>query len=217
MPQGLKSKPKTPEERYGPALEKAIQALPNLVPDQAAAHADVTFQQDDDGTGHFEVPFFGSIYHVAWPSGTVHNPTSKVPVDIGTKILLLHYLLTADGTALACEWTAFRSLPGGMGYDAAFQGRSSLRLVGPFGDNLAGFKAAATALGGERLAFGDASFLFRVLPRMWVAVILYLADEEFPASVNVLFDKTASHYLPTEDLAVVGGILAGRLKKAAVA
>jgi hypothetical protein len=54
-----------------------------------------------------------------------------------------------------------------------------------------------------------------VLPRVWLAVVLHLADEEFPASANVLFDASASHYLPTEDLAVLGGMLTGRLIKSA--
>jgi hypothetical protein len=55
----------------------------------------------------------------------------------------------------------------------------------------------------------------RVLPLVWLAVVLNLSDEEFPANVNVLFDGAASHYLPTEDLAVLGGIVAGRLIKGA--
>jgi hypothetical protein len=58
-------------------------------------------------------------------------------------------------------------------------------------------------------------FAFRLLPRVWLAVVLHLADDEFPANANILFDATVSHYLPTEDLAVLGGMLAGRLSKAA--
>ncbi|MEJ2208321.1 MAG: DUF3786 domain-containing protein [Anaerolineae bacterium] len=80
---------------------------------------------------------------------------------------------------------------------------------------IAGFQAAARAMGAESLSFGDASFLFRALPRLWMAVVLYVADDEFPASANVLFDASASHYLPTEDMAVLGGLLASRLIKAA--
>ncbi|MBM4467033.1 MAG: DUF3786 domain-containing protein, partial [Chloroflexi bacterium] len=79
--------------------------------------------------------------------------------------------------------------------------------------DLDGFVAAAEALGGERLTYGDASFLFPMFPRLRLAVVLYLADEEFPASANVLFDAAAGHYLPTEDLAVLGGMLTGRLIK----
>jgi len=37
---------------------------------------------------------------------------------------------------------------------------------------------------------------------------------EFPASANVLFDESASHFLPTEDLAVLAEITTSRLKEA---
>jgi glutathione S-transferase len=156
----------------------------------------------------------GTAYAVQWPEGTVQRASDLETADVATQILLLHYLLAADGTPLASKWIAFRNLPGGLGYDAAFQKRASARLAQAFGSELASFQAGARALGGEPLTFGDASFLFRVLPRVWLAVVLHTADPEFPAEGNVLFDAAASHYLPTEDLAVIGGLLAGRIIKA---
>lgn len=206
----MQSKPKTPEETYGAALAKARQAMPQINPREAAARAAVTYEN-----GVFQVPYFGSLHSVQWPTGAVSRAADAAEVEIATRILLLHYLLTADGTPLAADWIAFRNLPGGLGYDAAFQGRANLRLAGAFGSSLRSFEAAAQSVSGERLSFGDSSFAFRVLPRVWLAVVLHLADEEFPASANVLFDASASHYLPTEDLAILGGILAGRLVKAA--
>jgi hypothetical protein len=138
----------------------------------------------------------------------------ETEADIATRILLLHYLIHADGTPLASRWIAFRNLPGGLGYDAAFQKRASQRLAHKFGRDRSAFEKAAQRLGAERLSFGDAAFLFRALPRVWLAVILYLADEEFPPGANVLFDAAASHYLPTEDLAVLGGMLTSQIIKA---
>lgn len=206
----MQAKPRTPEETYGPALRQAQQAFPHLDPDQVALRAAVSYEE-----GAFQLPFFGDLYHVHWPEGTILRASDQGEADVASRILMMHYLLTADGTPLAAEWIAFRNLPGGLGYDAAFQGRASLRLAHAFGANLPGFEAAARALRGERLSFGDASFSFRLLPRVWMATVLYLADDEFSATANVLFDGAASHYLPTEDLAVLGGMLAGRLIKTA--
>ena len=206
----MQPKPRSPEETYGPALEVALSAFPDLDPLDTAARAGVTYQDDA-----FEVPFFATRYIVRWPSATIQREADHQEADIATRILLLHYLLNADGAPLADEWIAFRNLPGGLGYDGAFQGRANLRLAHAFGHDQMAFEAAAGTLRGERLSFGDASFSFRVLPRVWLAVVLYLADEEFSASANVLFDGAVSHYLPTEDLAVLGGMLAGRLIKAA--
>ena len=208
-------KPRSPEETYGPALERARETLPRLEPGAVAKRAAVTYQASDTSRGQFQVGVFGAIHEVHWPSGEVRRSADQVRADIPTQILLLHYLLTADGSPMAEKWIAFRNLPGGLGYDAAFQGRANRRLAQAFGTDKAAFEAAARSLGGEGLSFGDAAFAFRVLPRVWLAVVLNLADDEFAANANVLFDAAASHYLPTEDLAVLGGILAGRLIKGA--
>lgn len=205
----MRAKPRTPEETYGPALEKAQQSFPHLDPREAAIRADVSYED-----GIFWLPYFGTTYHIHWPDGTILRASDQGEADVASRILMLHYLLTADGTPLGADWIAFRNLPGGLGYDGAFQGRASLRLAHAFGTDLPAFERAARALGGERLSFGDASFSFRLLPRVWLATVVHLADEEFSATANVLFDAAASHYLPTEDLAVLGGILASRLIKA---
>lgn len=88
--------------------------------------------------------------------------------------------------------------------------RASQPLEQAFGSNSDGFVAAAETMGGEKLSLGDASFMFHALPRLRLAVILYLADEEFPSSVNILFDA-AANYLPTYDLTIVAAILVERL------
>jgi hypothetical protein len=209
----MKAQARTPRETYGPALRKAKETFPQLEPREVEARAAVSYQSQTAAEGHFEILFFGNLYQVHWPSGATRRAASQEVADITTQIILLHYFLTADGSPMASEWIAFRNLPGGLGYDAAFQGRANRRLAQTFATDQASFEAAARALGGERLTFGDASFLFRLLPRVWLAVVLYLADDEFPSSANVLFDAAASHYLPTEDLAVLGGLLAGRLIK----
>lgn len=211
----MSAKPRTPEETYGPALAIAQRALRDSVPGDVAHRAAVPYQDLGSNRGRWEIPFLGTIYYVYWPECEMEGAQSGQKPDVATRIILLHYLLTADGSPLASRWIAFRVLPGGMGYEAAFQQRAGLRLAQSFGGDKQAFKDAGHRLGGEPLEFGDASLLFRVLPRVWMAIVLYVEDDEFPASANVLFDAAASHYLPTEDLAVLGGLLTGRLVKAA--
>jgi len=206
-------KQRTPEETYGPALEKAIRNLQSLDPWLVALRSDTKHTRLTDASSQIEVRFWGRDYVVRYPEISVEEVETGQEPPIAIKLLILHYLINADGTPLADSWIAFRELPGGRVYDAAFRQRANLRLAQTFGSDLDGFVAAAEALGGERLTYGDASFLFPMFPRLRLAVVLYLADEEFPASANVLFDAAAGHYLPTEDLAVLGGMLAGRLIK----
>ena len=200
------------EKGHESALKKAHQALRKLEPYKAAFTAGCDFRPGEEGD-QFEIRFFDEDYVVTFPDFSVQNASGQEP-DVATRLIILHYLIHADGTPPADHWISFRELPDGLVYDPAFQKRSSLRLAHEYGMDPKAFSAAAEAVGGERLTFGDVSYMFRLLPRIRMAVILYVGDEEFSPRVNVLFDSAASHYLPIEDLAVLGGMLASRLIKA---
>lgn len=202
--------PRTPEERYGPALRKVRQEMPERDPLVMAEWAGVRFIPEEERKGYFEVPFLGVLYRVRYPSAEVQGAAGEEP-PISTRLILLHYLLQAAGAPMADRWIAFRDLPGGLGYDAAFQQRATCRLNAAFGERLEAFPRAARAIGGIPLDVGDVAYAFDVLPRVRMAVVLYRGDEEFPSSANVIYDGAADKYLPTEDLAVMGEILASRL------
>ena len=200
------------EKGYLDALKRAHQDLTKLDPYEAAFRAGCDFRSDEEG-GRVQIRFLGQDYVVRLPEVSVLTKDGQEP-DVATRLIILHYLIHADGASPADRWIAFRELPNGRVYDSAFRGRSSLRLVRTYGMDEKGFVAAAEALDGDRLTLGDASFMFRLLPRVSMAVILRVGDEEFGPNVSVLFDAAAGHYLPVEDLAVLGGMLASRLIKA---
>jgi hypothetical protein len=207
--------PKTPEKTYGLALEKAKQDLRGRDPMMAAALSGAKYEKLTANSGRFRLRFWEKEYVIDYPEASVYEEKSGQEPSTFKQILILHYLVNADGTPSADKWISFRELPGGLGFEPAFQQQSSQPLVRAFGHDAEAFIRAAEALGGERLTFGSVSFLFRIFPRQWVAVVLDLADEEFPAWVNILFDGAASHYLLTEDWAVVGELLSSRLLQAA--
>ena len=202
----------TKEKGYQGALLKAHQDLKKLDPHIVSYKGACEFDADEEG-GCFWIRFFGRDYVVRFPDILVNTHDGQEP-DMATRLIILHYLVHADGAPPADQWIAFRELPSGRVYDVAFQARTSARLARAYGMDEKGFAAAAKALGGDRLTYGDASFLFRLLPRVSMAVILHMGDEEFGPNVTVLFDAAAGHYLPIEDLAVLGGMLTSRLIKA---
>jgi hypothetical protein len=200
-------------EPYLPALNKAYQDIQRLDPFKVAYLAACEFHPEGAG-GHFVLRYWNIDHRIEIPHVNVQAIHGQEP-DVTTSLLLLHYLIHADGTPPADAWISFRELPDGRVYDLAFQRRASQRLASTFGGDAAGLHAASRSLGGERLSFGDASYRFQLLPRLAMAVILHLGNEEFGPAVSVLFDGASGHYLPTEDLAVLGGVLAGRLIKKA--
>ena len=165
--------------------------------------------------GGVTVPFFTRPHLVTHPGGDVS--AGGAPAHVAVSILLLHYLLRADGTPPTGEWLAFRELPDGMFYAPSFAQRAEATLAQAFGagsgsrDGLSRLRAAAAAAGGLPLELADAAFAFQALPRLTLAVLVWAGDDEFPAQASVVFDAAAGHYLPAEDLAVLGGLLARRL------
>jgi hypothetical protein len=159
------------------------------------------------------VPFFGEPHLVTHPGGDVS--AAGAPAHVAVSILLLHYLLRADGAQPAGEWLAFRELPDGMFYAVSFAQRAEAPLAQAFGAGsgagLEAFRGAALAAGGLPLELADTAFAFQTLPRLALAVLAWEGDDEFPAQVSVVFDAAAGHYLPAEDLAGLGGLLARRL------
>ena len=51
---------------------------------------------------------------------------------------------------------------------------------------------------------GDLAFVLYPLPKIALAYIFYLADEEFPASATCLFSSNALSFLPLDALADLG-------------
>jgi len=161
--------------------------------------------------GVFRIKFYGEPYRITFPDLQVSVEATKKACGLNRTAMFLYYLQTADGSPLQGKWVAFRDLPGGMFYHQAYQGYSGDRLAKAIDNRISVFERAAKNLNGMKLAAGDAAFAFDALPRVRVAAVYYAGDEDFPATANVLFDESSSHYLPTDALAGVGSALVDRL------
>ncbi len=161
--------------------------------------------------GVLRVKFYGEAHVITFPELEVRVEATNKPCGLNRSSMFSYYFLTADGAPLAGKWLAFRELPGGMFYHQAYQGYSGDRLAKAIDNHAGVFERAAKNLNGMKLDLGDAAFAFDALPRVRVAAVYHAGDEDFPASANVLFDASASHYLPTDALGGVGSALVDRL------
>jgi len=155
--------------------------------------------------------FFGKSYAISFPELEAVREADQYVCGLNRTAMFLYYMLTADGALLAYKWVAFRDLPGGMFYHQAYQGYSGDRLAKAIDNRIGVFERAAKQFNGEKLELGDAAFAFTALPRVRVAAIYNAGDEDFPASAQVLFDASITHYLPTDVCAGVGSTLVDRL------
>lgn len=165
------------------------------------------------GRGELRLPLYGTICILPFPELTVYNSRDEHLPDF-QQALLLYYLVTADGAPLSGRWVSFADLPDGRMYNAAFQGYSGDEVVKHFGFDVAAFKQACAKAGGNFAAMGSASFIFQALPRVPLMATYWLGDEDFPSSCKILFDESASHYLPIDACAILGSTLTGKVIRA---
>jgi hypothetical protein len=158
--------------------------------------------------------YWGRPVVVAWSERQLRFETGE-PLPEFDAAMVLYYLHRADGTPRSRRWIGFRELPDGAFYHLAYQRYSGDRLAKDFGGRLEALEGAAAGLDGEPIEdHGPHAFAFRPLPRIHLAAIVWPGDDEFQARGAILFDASASHYMTTDGLALLGGGLAGRLARA---
>jgi len=165
-----------------------------------------------DSKGHVWVPLLGENFAVHVDEEKVlFNGTEEARPDKG--LIVLHYLIGAMSIEPTGTLLSFRELKGGDVYWKAYEGRSILRLQDFFGERPNALHEAVKGMEHKRASMGDVGYIITALPKVPVTVAVWGSDDELPASANVLWDETVKYYLHTEDVAVLGGIVASELIK----
>lgn len=192
-----------PHSGYNTSYEKAAAGLRAAI-DPAAMAARCGAAYTAKG---YDLQYFGRRCSVSLPE-CGFLPTS---LSLGEKILILHYLTSNAPFEENPSQTTFQGLPGGMFYYPTYRKRGPDRVLGDFGDDPSSLIEAGRAAGWASGAVGDASVIIPALPLIDVTVVIYSGDEEFPPEASFLFRKDIASFLPLEDVAVLGGIVATRL------
>jgi hypothetical protein len=182
--------------------------MAHLNPRTAAAKSGVSFDKE-----RFTIPLLNHTFTITHPELNVAEAGSDAPPPKLMAVLLMHYLLHADGTPVSGMWITYRQLPGAHLFEQRFTNLVSHPMLQAFGNDAEGFSRASLAIGGKPMdRTGDAAFRFLALPKIPIGCILYLGDSEVSPSINILFDEAAPHHLPTEDLTILGSLLNSALK-----
>ena len=113
------------------------------------------------------------------------------------ELLCLVYLLNAGPWSPGQKMVSVRELKTGH----FFQGPHELNtapLLERYGGDLAGFKRAAEALGGEPLDLADAAYRFLPFPKIPLYYLLWKGDPEFRPRVSILFDRSIEQHLAVD-------------------
>ena len=73
------------------------------------------------------------------------------------------------------------------------------------------FRKACSILGGEECPAGDIGYKIPLFPNLWAVLKFYHSDEDFPAQLTVLWDKSTLDFVRYETVYYIAGVLFRRL------
>lgn len=179
------------------ALDAAFRDLKGKNLEEIAYKSGATLADPD----HLATLFLGSAVNISLSDGQVM--IDSVPADKRRAILILHYLLKAEGVPLTGQMVGFKDVPQGSLYFTPFRNRVLFAMLPVLERSPEMLQTAVTSMGGEFLDTGDLSFRFRVLPYVTAQYVYYRGEEGLPADLNILFDRSIENYLSTEDIVVM--------------
>ena len=180
-----------------------------LQPAEAVARTGVEW----DGK-EFYVNLLGRTYGISYPAYAIRAMDGGNVPPLPTQTFLLRYLLEGKRVAWNGQWKTFREMPWGELYIKPYTGRVLTRAAFTFGTRLAAFCKGAEAVGGVKLANGDAGYEFTLIGDYRMRILVWEGDDEFPPNAQVLYSDNFSEGFAAEDRVVAGDILMSHIKAA---
>ncbi|MGM9602405.1 MAG: DUF3786 domain-containing protein [Faecousia sp.] len=156
--------------------------------------------------GVFTVKLLGKDYCVTHPDAAI---TPEAPLPVQT--FLLRWLLEGRQEPFGGKYLTFREMPWGELYIKPYTGRVLTRAAFTFGARPAAFAAACEKMGARKLPRSDAGYEFQLLPGLFIQILVWEGDEEFPPNAQVLYSDNFAA-LAAEDRVVAGDILISAIK-----
>lgn len=157
------------------------------------------------------VAYLNQPYVVTFPDLSVLPAEGTGELPLRERILILHYLAQAKGSAPTGKLITYRDLPGGVVYYPTFAKRTTDQLTRRFGKEPALLVEASQPLGGREVDYGDTGVVINGFSRIPITLVLWQGDEELAPQLNLLFDSNVTDYLASEDVTVLCETLTWKL------
>ena len=113
-------------------------------------------------------------------------------------VFIIHYLLKLKETELFKEWISEKDIPGGTTF---FRGPHEIPtnlISSRYGSDIKKFRKICEQLDGTPFNMADAAYVFKITPRIPVAVLYWDGDDEFPPESKILYDKSVTEHLASD-------------------
>lgn len=190
------------KDGYKPALEYAVKCFAEKDPLKMSENGGIIF---DSKQSIIRIESLGQMLDVKYPEGDIVFSGSKHMPPWNWRWLILHYLSRADNTPITNKLISYRELENGSVNYPAILRKCIDPIVKKFSQEPADqIKAACLKLGASIEEGGDVCTKIHLFPKFPLTIKLWLGDEEFKGSANILFDVSANHYLDTEAINEAG-------------
>jgi len=157
----------------------------------------------DAATGVFRVRSFGMEFTVSVRERSITSTAAGSEVLLQRlgeffRLSLLWYLAGAKEVPCTGRLVRIESIRGGEAFSRGSHVLPLGRLAQKYGNDKDGFIGNGERLGGEPERIADAGIRLFPLPRVPVALSLWLADDEFPARADLLLDSSCEIQLPPD-------------------
>ena len=197
-------------------FEHYLEEYRSIDPVAAAKRLDIPY---DAERGVFTLRMMEREYEISWPEFQAVRRDQKdasysaLEETIPAKISVIRFLCGGISSEGSGKFLTYREVPWGELYFQPFNGRCLMRLAYGFGNKQDLFAAQMEKIGARKLDMGDIAYEFEYLNGYRVRFILWAGDEDFPPSAQILFSDNFPLCFKAEDLAVVGDVAIGTLKK----
>jgi hypothetical protein len=169
----------------------------------------------DHSRGCFRLTLWGQDYEV-FPDESRIARVGKTALDPENYhfLFIICYLLNAKDLQVKNQWISEKDIPGGPTFFRGPHEVPTRLIVNRYGNDLLGFKKGCERLKGVSIDLGDGAFSFHITPRIPVAVVYWIGDEDFPAEAKVLFDKTIIDHLALDIIFALAVLVCNRIANA---
>jgi hypothetical protein len=169
----------------------------------------------DDTDKFYTVSVWGNLYKICPQQSLIEciNKKKHERLHPYFDLFIVHYLLKAKEIEPVNEWISEKDIPGGSTF---FRGPHEVPtdlITAQFNCNIQGFKNRCEQYMGTPLNLADAAFVFKITPRIPVAVLYWEGDDEFPTESKILYDKTIADHLALDIIYALAVGICERLGK----
>jgi len=150
------------------------------------------------------ITYYSRQYLLDFITGDIISLSENSEIPFWDKMFIYHlFWYSSDSPLASKEYIPFQDIPGTKVFYAAFQ-KSIPPFTTHFNGRIDAFCNACENLGGIKIPYGDAGYSIPIWGNLYLQIIFWDGDDEFPASATILFDKNICQFTHPETVVIIG-------------